>query len=162
MRPMYAAGVALMIALIGQLILQSAGLGAANAVDIAFVISMVPFALVPYLFLGSLVRARLLAGRRGDQPDDAPQRDAARGPSARRARRRARGPLARARVLAARARGYVDFRGRDYELPTDDPSRAIHTVAREGECVAAIIYDATFRRPRRTSRPWAPPPRSRS
>ena len=59
-------------------------------------------------------------------------------------------------------RGYVDFRGRDYELPTDDPSRAIHTVAREGECVAAIIYDAPFRRPRRTSRPWAPPPRWRS
>ena len=40
----------------------------------------------------------------------------------------------------------MDFRGRDYELPTDDPSRAIHTVAREGECVAAIIYDARFRR----------------
>ena len=59
--PMYAAGVALMIALIGNLLLQSAN-SDSNAVDIAFVISLVPFALVPYLFLGSLVRARLLEG----------------------------------------------------------------------------------------------------
>jgi signal transduction histidine kinase len=36
----------------------------------------------------------------------------------------------------------VDFRGRAYELPTDDPRRAIHTVDRDGECVAAIIHDA--------------------
>ncbi|HZO07839.1 MAG TPA: sensor histidine kinase, partial [Myxococcota bacterium] len=39
---------------------------------------------------------------------------------------------------------YVDFRGRPYELPEDDPSRAIHAVARDGQCVAAIIYDATL------------------
>ncbi len=38
----------------------------------------------------------------------------------------------------------MDFRGRDYELPEDDPARAIHLVAREGDCVAAIIYDATL------------------
>jgi signal transduction histidine kinase len=39
---------------------------------------------------------------------------------------------------------YVDFRGRDYELPEDDPARAVHAVARDGQCVAAIIYDATL------------------
>ena len=139
--PMYAAGIALMFALIGQLILQSAGAsGSAN--DAIGLLAMIPFALVPYLFLGSLVRARLLEGgavttlmrRLNETPRAGHLRDA----------------LAEALEDSSvelvywlpERRGYVDFRGRDYQLPTDDPSRAIHTVAREGECVAAIIYDA--------------------
>jgi hypothetical protein len=42
--PMYGAGIALMIALIGQLSLQSAG-SEGGALDMAFVISLIPFAL---------------------------------------------------------------------------------------------------------------------
>ena len=61
-RPMYAAGVALMIALIGQLALQSAGSGGQRGRASRSSSRWCPFALVPYLFLGSFVRARLLQG----------------------------------------------------------------------------------------------------
>ena len=141
--PMYAAGVALMIALIGNLVLQSAN-SDSNAADVAFVISLVPFALVPYLFLGSLVRARLLQGgamsslmtqlgetQRAGRLRDA-LAEALEDPS-----------LELVYWLPERER-YVDFRGRDYDLPEDDPARAIHAVARDGDCVAAIIYDASL------------------
>jgi signal transduction histidine kinase len=139
--PMYAAGVALMIALIGNLMLQSAN-SDSNAADVAFVISLVPFALVPYLFLGSLVRARLLEGgavtrlmrRLNEAPRAGHLRDAL-------AEALDDSSLELVYWLPERP-GWVDFRGHDYELPTDDPRRAIHTVTREGECVAAIIHDA--------------------
>jgi signal transduction histidine kinase len=139
--PMYAAGVALMIALIGNLMLQSANADS-RAADVAFVISLVPFALVPYLFLGSLVRARLLEGgavtrlmrRLNEAPRAGHLRDAL-------AEALDDSSLELVYWLPERP-GWVDFRGHDYELPTDDPRRAIHTVTREGECVAAIIHDA--------------------
>jgi signal transduction histidine kinase len=139
--PMYAAGVALMIALIGNLVLQSAN-SDSNAADVAFVISLIPFALVPYLFLGSLVRARLLEGgavtglmrRLSEAPRAGHLRDAL-------AEALDDSSLELVYWLPERQQ-YVDFRGRDYELPTDDPNRAIHYVAREGECIAAIIHDA--------------------
>jgi signal transduction histidine kinase len=139
--PMYAAGVALMIALIGQLALQSAG-SEGNAIEAAFVISLVPFALVPYLFLGSFLRARLLEGgavtrlmrRLNETPRAGRLRDAL-------AEALEDSSLELVYWLPERQR-YVDFAGHDYELPTDDPSRAIHAVTREGECVAAIIHDA--------------------
>jgi signal transduction histidine kinase len=141
--PMYAAGVALMIALIGNLMLQSAN-SDSKAADVAFVISLVPFALVPYLFLGALVRARLLQGgavsdlmtRLADPPRPGGLRDAVadalEDPS-----------LELVYWLPERQR-YVDFRGRDYELPDDDPRRAVHAVTRDEQCIAAIIYDATL------------------
>jgi len=138
--PMYGAGVALLLALIGQLLLQSTGAtGSAN--DVVGVIGTIPFALVPYLFLGSFLRARLLEGgavtalmrRLNETPRAGHLRDA----------------LADALEDSSvelvywipERQSYVDFRGRDYDLPTDDPSRAIHEVARDGECVAAIIYE---------------------
>ena len=83
--PMYAAGVALMIALIGQLALQST-FQQGNATAVAFVISLVPFALVPYLFLALVPACPAARGWRRDRSDEAPERDAARGPPARRAR----------------------------------------------------------------------------
>ena len=139
--PMYAAGIALMLALIGQLLLQSTGAtGSAN--DAIGLFAMIPFALVPYLFLGSFLRARLLEGgavtalmaRLNEAPRAGHLRDA----------------LADALEDSSvelvywipERQSYVDFRGRDFELPTGDPSRAIHLVERDGECVAAIIYDA--------------------
>jgi signal transduction histidine kinase len=139
--PMYAAGVALMIALIGNLMLQSAN-SDSKAADVAFVISLVPFALVPYLFLGSFVRARLLEGgavsslmrRLNETPRAGHLRDAL-------ADALEDSSLELVYWLPERER-YVDFRGRDYDLPTDDPTRAIHYVERDGECVAAIIHDA--------------------
>ena len=142
--PMYAAGVALMIALIGNLMLQSAS-SDSNAADIAFVISLVPFALVPYLFLGSLVRARLLEGgsvtrlmtRLNETPRAGGLRDAL--------AEALEDPSLELVYWLPEDERYVDFRGRPYELPEDDPSRAVHAIDRDGQCVAAIIYDGSLR-----------------
>jgi signal transduction histidine kinase len=142
--PMYAAGVALMIALIGNLMLQSAN-SDSNAADVAFVISLIPFALVPYLFLGSLVRARLLEGgavtrlmtRLGETPRAGGLRDAL--------AEALEDPSLELVYWLPEGERYVDFRGRPYELPEDDPSRAVHAITRDGQCVAAIIYDGSLR-----------------
>ena len=141
--PMYAAGVALTIALIGNLMLQSANADS-RAADVAFVISLVPFSLVPFLFLGALVRARLLQGgavsslmtRLGDMPRAGGLRDAL--------AEALEDPSVELVYWLPERERYVDFRGRDYDLPEDDPARAIHAVARDGECIAAIIYDASL------------------
>jgi signal transduction histidine kinase len=141
--PVYAAGVALMIAVIGQLAAQTAG-SEGTAVDVLFLISVIPLALVPYLFLASFVHARMAQGgavgelisRLTAAPRGAQVRDA----------------LADALEdptpelvfwLPARER-YVDARGQDYELPEDDSARAVTKVDRDGECVAAIVHDPTL------------------
>ena len=141
--PVYAAGVALMIAVIGQLAAQTAGTDG-TAVDVLFIFSVIPLALVPYLFLASFVTARMAQGGavgdlmsklnaapRGGQVRDA-LADALEDPS-----------LELVFWLPERGR-YVDARGRDYDLPEDDPERAVTKVEREGECVAAIVHDPTL------------------
>jgi signal transduction histidine kinase len=141
--PVYASGIALMIAVIGQLSVQTAG-SEGSAADILFIISVIPLALVPYLFLASFVRARMAQGGavgelmsrlsaapRGGQVRDA-LADALEDPS-----------LELVFWLPERRR-YVDAHGHDYELPEDDPARAVTKVEREGECVAAIVHDPTL------------------
>jgi signal transduction histidine kinase len=141
--PVYAAGVALMIAVIGQLAAQTAG-SEGTAVDVLFLISVIPLALVPYLFLASFVHARmaqggavgelisrLTAAPRGAQVRDA-LADALEDPT-----------LELVFWLPERER-YVDARGQDYELPEDDSARAVTKVDRDGECVAAIVHDPTL------------------
>jgi signal transduction histidine kinase len=141
--PVYAAGVALMIALIGQLALQTAG-GEGSALDIAFIVSVIPFALVPYLFLASFVRARMAQG--GAVGELMAKLSAA--PRA----GRVRDALAEALddpslelLFWLPEQGYyVDARGRKYELPFGNPARAVTKVDRDGQCVAAIVHDATL------------------
>ena len=141
--PMYAAGVALMIALIGQLALQST-FQQGNATAVAFVISLVPFALVPYLFLLSFLRARLVQGGAVSnlmtQLSEAPRAGRLRD-----ALSEALGdPSLELVYWIPERQSYVDFRGRTYELPEEDRARAIHAVTRDDQCIAAIIYDATL------------------
>jgi signal transduction histidine kinase len=141
--PMYGAGVALMLALIGQLILQSAG-ATGNANDVIGLIAMVPFALVPYLFLGSFLRARLVQGgavsnlmtRLADAPRAGQLRDALADAL--------EDPSLELVYWLPERRRFVDFRGRDYELPEDDARRAVARIDSDGECIAAIVHDATL------------------
>jgi signal transduction histidine kinase len=141
--PMYGAGVALMIALIGQLSLQSAG-SEGNALDMAFVISLIPFALVPYLFLGAFVRARFVQGgavgalmaRLGDTQSAGGLRDAL--------AEALDDPSLELVYWLPEAQRYVDASGRPVDLPEDDAKRAVTKVERDGECVAAIVHDATL------------------
>jgi signal transduction histidine kinase len=141
--PVYASGVALMIAVIGQLGAQTAG-SEGRALDILFILSVIPLALVPYLFLASFVHARMTQGgtvgelmsRLNAAPRSGQVRDALAAaledPS-----------LELVFWLPERGR-YVDARGHEYELPADDARRAVTTVERDGECVAAIVHDPTL------------------
>jgi signal transduction histidine kinase len=141
--PMYGAGIALMIALIAQLGLQSAG-SEGDAQDAAFLVALIPFAMVPFLFLGAFVRTRFIQGgavgalvaRLGGAPTAGSVRDA----------------LADAlddqslelHYWLPEAGRYVDASGRPSELPEDDPARAVSRIDRDGECIAVIVYDAAL------------------
>ena len=50
-----------MIAVLAQLSLQTSG-SEGRALDVAFIISVVPLALVPYLFVAAFVRTRMAQG----------------------------------------------------------------------------------------------------
>jgi signal transduction histidine kinase len=141
--PMYGAGVALMIALIGQLALQSAGTEG-GALDMAFIVSLVPFALVPFLFLGALLRARFVQGgavgalvaRLGEAPASGGLRDAL--------SEALDDPSLELVFWLPEDRRFVDSSGRPVDLPEGDPARSVAKVERDGDCVAAIIHDATL------------------
>jgi signal transduction histidine kinase len=141
--PMYGAGVALMLALIGQLSLQSAG-SEGDALVVVSLISMLPFALVPYLFLGALLRARLVHGgavgqlvaRLSEAPTAGSLRDAL--------AEALDDPSLELVFWLPEDRRFVDSSGHPVELPEGDPARSVTKVERDGDCVAAIIHDATL------------------
>jgi signal transduction histidine kinase len=141
--PVYASGVALMIAVIGQLGAQTAG-SEGRALDILFILSVIPLALVPYLFLASFVRARVAQGgavgelmsKLSAAPRSGQVRDALADAL--------EDPTLELLFWLPEQGHYVDGRGHAFELPEDDPTRAVTKVEREGECVAAIVHDATL------------------
>ena len=142
--PVYAAGVALMIAVLAQLGLQTSG-SEGKALDILFIVGVVPFGLVPYVFVASFVRTRMAQGgavgelmtRLSEASRPGSLRDALADAL--------EDPSLELVYWLPEGKRYVDFRGRDYTIPEDDPRRAVHYVDRDGECVAAIVYDATLR-----------------
>jgi signal transduction histidine kinase len=141
--PIYAAGIALMIALIGQLAAQTAGTSG-DALDIMFIVSVIPLAMVPYLFLASFLRARVLQGgavgelmsRLSAAPRPGQVRDALADAL--------EDPSLELHYWLPEAGRYVDAHGRPAELPEDDPARAVWTIDREGECIAVIVHDAAL------------------
>jgi signal transduction histidine kinase len=141
--PMYGAGVALMLALIGQLALQSA-IGQSDALVAVSLLSMLPFALVPYLFLGALVRARYVQGgavgalvaRLAESPAERNLRDALADALD--------DPSLELHYWLPDRRQFVDSHGRPVEPPEEGSGRALTTIEREGECIAGIVHDATL------------------
>jgi signal transduction histidine kinase len=145
--PFYAAGVVLMGTLVVFFALSTAVIDKAEggeARDILALVALLPLAAVPYLFLYSLVRARMfqggavreLVGRVSQAPQPGELRDllaqALEDPSV---------------DLAYRLpddRRWVDAEGRPIELPAEDSGRAATRVERDGECIAAIVHDATL------------------
>jgi signal transduction histidine kinase len=141
--PVYASGVALMIAVFAQLGLQTSG-SDGRALDVVFIVSVIPLALVPYLFVAAFVRTRMAQGgavgglitRLGEAPRPGGLRDALADALD--------DPSLELLFWLPDARRYVDARGQEYELPEDDPARAVTKVERDGECVAAIVHDGTL------------------
>ena len=141
--PMYGAGVALMLALIGQLVLQSAG-GDEEVLIVVSLVAMLPFALVPYLFLGALLRARLVQGgavgalvaRLAEAPAERNLRDAL--------AEALDDPSLELHYWLPERRQFVDSGGRPLEPPEEGSGRALTTIERDGECIAGIVHDATL------------------
>jgi signal transduction histidine kinase len=139
--PVYSAGVAVLILLIVLVTAQAGGVET-KALDVVWIVSMVPFMLVPYLFLGTLLRARMiqsgavgeLMARLGETPQRGELRDAlasALGDSS----------LELVYWLPDDER-FVDARGQLVTLPGPGSGRAVTKVERDGDCVAAIVHDA--------------------
>ncbi|HEX6582069.1 MAG TPA: histidine kinase [Thermoleophilaceae bacterium] len=141
--PVYAAGVALMLAVLVQLSLQTSG-SDGRALDVVFILSVIPLALVPYLFVAAFVRTRMAQGgavgglitRLGQAPQPGGLRNAV--------AEALDDPSLELLFWLPEAGRYVDGEGRAYELPENDPARVVTMVDRDGECIAAIVHDGSL------------------
>jgi signal transduction histidine kinase len=138
--PVYSAGVAVLLLLIVMVALQAGGLNH-DALDVVWVAAMLPFGLVPYVFLFTLARARMiqsgavgeLMARLGETPRRGELRDAL---------ARALGDPALELVYwLPDDERFVDARGFPVTLPDSGAGRAVTRVERDGVCVAAIMHD---------------------
>jgi signal transduction histidine kinase len=138
--PVYSASVAVGILMIVTVLLQT-GVPGSTASDAAWIAAMVPFALVPYLFLGTLIRARMiqsgavseLIARLGEAPQRGALRDAL-------ARALGDPSLELAYWLPENKR-FVDPDGHRVDLPDRGSGRAVTPVERDGDYIAALVHD---------------------
>ena len=96
------------------------------------------------MILASILRGRLARVRAAELLREL---ESARSPGALRdALRHALGdPTLRLAYWTSDARGFVDVRGRPFELPWEGSSQVATKVERDGQCVAAIVHDASLR-----------------
>jgi signal transduction histidine kinase len=139
--PVYSAGVAVIILLIVTVSLQAGGIDRA-ALDVVWISSIVPLGLVPYMFLFTLVRARMIqTGAVGEliaRMGEAPRRGELRDELA-----RALGdPTLELVYWLPDDERFVDARGRPVELPAPGSGRGMTRIERDGRLVAAILHDA--------------------
>jgi signal transduction histidine kinase len=107
----------------------------------AFYIALIPFGLVPYLFLASLIRARMLRGGAvgelvatiGRSVPATELRDAL--------SRALNDPSLELAYWLGEDDGYVDARGRPVEVPTSGARRAVSDVQLNGRRVATLVHD---------------------
>ena len=115
-----------------------------EARDILALIALVPLAAVPYLFLYSLVRARMfqggavreLVGRVSQAPRPGELRDAL--------AEALEDPTLDLAYQLPDDHRWVDADGRPMELPAEGSGRTATRVERDGECIAAIVHDAAL------------------
>jgi signal transduction histidine kinase len=138
------AGLALLVVLfavtvIGPLVKDDTTL--LTAIGVA---ALVPFGIVPYVFLGSLARARMLRG--GAFGELVAKLSEAPGPGeVRDALVRALGdPSLELAYWLPESCHYVDASGKPVGLPSADSARAVSEVALEGRRVAAMVHDASL------------------
>jgi signal transduction histidine kinase len=138
--PVFSAGALLMALLAAVLLGDLLGLskGAANAL---YYVTLVPFGLVPYLFLGVLARARMLRGGAvGELLVTIGEADRVR--CLRDALARAlNDPSLELAYWLPESETHVDSEGRRVELPKPGSGRATHDVSVEGERIAVLVHD---------------------
>jgi signal transduction histidine kinase len=139
--PVYSAGAAVMLLLTVTVVLQATGADAWT-LDVFWIASMVPFGLVPWMFLVTLVRARMIqsgaVGHLITRMNEAPRRGELRDVLA-----RALGdPSVELFYWLPDGERFVDSRGRDVQLPAPGSGRGVTRIERDGELVAALVHDA--------------------
>jgi signal transduction histidine kinase len=138
--PVYSASVALALLLIANVVLETGGLDS-TATDVVWIAAMVPFGLVPYLFLGTLIRTRMLQSGAVSELI-ARLRETPRRGELRDALARALGdPSLELAYWLPDDRRFVDASGRPIELPPAGSGRAVTPVEREGAYIAALLHD---------------------
>jgi signal transduction histidine kinase len=112
--------------------------------EILWYCTIVPFGLVPFIFLAGLARARMLTG--GAVGDLVARLSEAPGPGdLRDALAEALGdPTLDLAYWIPESERYVDARGHPYELPHPRDGRAVGFVEHEGRRVAAIVHDGAL------------------
>jgi signal transduction histidine kinase len=107
-------------------------------------VAFVAFGTVPLAILAGIVRGRLA---RASVAELLHELETARTPGALRdALRHALGdPTLRLAYWVSDSRGFVDLRGRPFELPWEGSNQVATRVERDGRCVAAIVHDASLR-----------------
>jgi signal transduction histidine kinase len=141
--PVFVAGGALMIMLATLLFVSLLG-GSEDLVEAIFYSAMVPFGLVPYLFLAGLVRGRMLRGR--GLGALVRRLGAGFGPGELRpALAEALGdPSVELAYWLPDSGHHVDAEGRRVELPPAGSGRAATEVEHDGRRIAAIVHDPTL------------------
>jgi signal transduction histidine kinase len=141
--PLYLAGIALMVALFATLAVGVAARDS-DVSNFAWVGAMLPLALMPFIFLAAFIRARMLQGgavgelisRLGEAPRPGELRDALADALS--------DPSLELVYWLPESGRFVDGSGRAYTLPRLGSGRAVAPVEREGETIAAIVYDASL------------------
>jgi signal transduction histidine kinase len=136
--PLFVSGSLLMAMLIALLVLD---LGRVDVWDSYLYAALVPFGLVPYLFLASLARARMLRGgavgelvaRIGGTVPAQELRDAL--------SRALNDPSLELAYWLPDSQSYVDASGRPVSMPANPLVRACSDVLLDGRRVAALIHD---------------------
>jgi signal transduction histidine kinase len=143
--PVFLAGGALMVGLATVLVLGIIEQqGEDNLTKNAFYACLVPFGLVPYLFLAGLVRGRWIRGR-GVGALISHLGEAPRSGGLREELARALGdPTLQLAYWIPEAERYVDAEGRPVELPGSASGRAVSEVERDGSPIAAIVHDPSL------------------
>jgi signal transduction histidine kinase len=139
--PLYAAGGALMVILTALLVAGLADAPHSLEKDL-FYAAIIPFGLVPYLYLGSLVRARMLRG--GAVGELVSRIGGGLGEEElRRALARALGdPSLELAYWLPDSERYVDSEGRPMDCPPAGSDRVKSDVTLDGRRIAAIVHDA--------------------
>ena len=106
--------------------------------------AFVAFGAVPLAVLAGILRSRL---ERASVAELVRELETARTPGALRdALRRSLGdPTLRVAYWVSETRGFVDLRGRPFELPWEGSSQVATMVERDGRRVAALVHDASLR-----------------
>jgi signal transduction histidine kinase len=138
------AGLALLTVLFAVTVLGPITGGDATVLTVISIAALVPFGLVPYVFLGSLARARMLRGgafgelvaRLSEAPGPGGMRDALASALG--------DPSLELAYWLPESQRFADAHGKAVEPPCSNPARAVSEVRLEGRLVAAMIHDASL------------------